>query len=90
MNILRYLRDICKVWCATRVTHISYNCFCFPIFSDALEKFRYLSLTGSELNNAQRSLDIFITTDKNASTLTIQVLILIYKEILLLKYLPLI
>ena len=41
--------------------------------SDALEKFRYLSLTGTPLENAQRALEIKITADKEAKTLTIQV-----------------
>ena len=44
------------------------------MITDALEKFRYLSLTGTELQNAQRSLEILITADKNAGTLTIQVI----------------
>lgn len=41
--------------------------------SDALEKFRYLSLTGTELNNSQRPLEISIAADSAAKTLTIQV-----------------
>lgn len=41
--------------------------------SDALEKFRYLSLTGTQLTNSQRPLEISISVDNTAKTLTIQV-----------------
>jgi len=44
--------------------------------SDALEKFRYLTLTGSQLENSDRALEIRIVTDKDARTLTIQVILL--------------
>lgn len=40
--------------------------------SDALEKFRYLSLTGDQLTNKDRALEITITTDKVGRTITIQ------------------
>ncbi|XP_057375330.1 heat shock protein 75 kDa, mitochondrial-like [Daphnia carinata] len=40
--------------------------------SDALEKFRYLSLTGTALENSQRPLEIKITAEKEAKTLTIE------------------
>jgi HSP90 family molecular chaperone len=42
--------------------------------SDALEKFRYLSLIGTPLDNSQRPLEIKISADKEAKTLTIQVI----------------
>lgn len=46
--------------------------------SDALEKFRYLQMSGTEdpktLGGANRQLEILITTDKQNRTLTIQVL----------------
>lgn len=44
--------------------------------SDALEKFRYISLSDSENTNIKgcdRSLEIHISTDKNNRTFTIQV-----------------
>lgn len=41
--------------------------------SDALEKLRYLTLTGAELLDPQRELQIDIYTDKDARTITIQV-----------------
>lgn len=45
--------------------------------SDALEKFRYLTLSGGEqaqnLKNTDRKLEIHISTDKQNRTLTIQV-----------------
>ena len=41
--------------------------------SDALEKFRYMTLTGAELENNQRPLEINITTDKDGKSITIQV-----------------
>lgn len=43
--------------------------------SDALEKFRYLTLSGGESNlrNLDRKLEIHISTDKQNRTLTIQV-----------------
>lgn len=40
--------------------------------SDALEKLRYLTLTGAELLDPQRELQIDIYTDKDARTITIQ------------------
>merc|ERR1712071_530108 len=40
--------------------------------SDALEKFRYMTLTGAELENNQRPLEINITTDKDGKSITIQ------------------
>lgn len=45
--------------------------------SDAIEKFRYLQLSGTEdpskLGGGDRSLEIHISTDKQNRTLTIQV-----------------
>lgn len=43
--------------------------------SDALEKFKYLSLSedGSQIQDRERILEIHISTDKNARTFTIQV-----------------
>ena len=43
--------------------------------SDALEKLRYMTLTGAELHNAERALEINIITDPTAKTITIQVMI---------------
>lgn len=56
--------------------------------SDALEKFRYLSLTGVELENNQRPLDIKITADKEAKTLTIQAIrnCGVHQELYVIKY----
>lgn len=66
-------------WDFTEAYYLS--CFFFKVFvrelvsnaSDALEKFRYLSLTGASLENSQRPLQINITADKEAKILTIQV-----------------
>lgn len=40
--------------------------------SDALEKVKYLTLTGAEMDNPQRELEINIITDKEAGTITVQ------------------
>ena len=39
--------------------------------SDAIEKMRYLSMTGEKLSNPGRSLDIKVETDKVTRTITI-------------------
>lgn len=64
------------------------NVFCYFIFqvfirelisnaSDALEKFRYLSVSGAadapKLDEVDRSLEIRLSTDKQNRTITIQV-----------------
>lgn len=41
--------------------------------SDAIEKFRYMSLAGEPVDSSDRSLEIHIATDKTARTFTIQV-----------------
>ena len=48
--------------------------------SDALEKMRYMTLTGAELENAQRDLEINIVTDPTANTITIQVLFYFFTD----------
>lgn len=67
------------------------NVFCYFIFqvfirelisnaSDALEKFRYLSVSGAadapKLDEVDRSLEIRLSTDKQNRTITIQVCVL--------------
>ena len=42
--------------------------------SDALEKYRYLSLAGESLGRSGRGLEIHLRTDKTARTFTIQVM----------------
>ena len=37
-----------------------------------MEKVKYLSLTGAEMENPQRELEINIITDKEAGTITVQ------------------